>query len=544
MSYRLANSLRSGNLSLGDLLLCGLMLLCANAWALDPNQVQPSVVRVLAGGDSGLASGSGFVLNRHGQVLTNWHVVAEAEAILVIPSSMDQPEPIRARLLFQDPQADLAVLATDGLKRPPLPLVAGSNGSESMQTVYAWGFPGAGLDQRDRMAFLNALETGQAGRNGFPQAHNLARVSVSEGRISRLLHTRWRPDGPLLLVIQHTAAISGGHSGGPLVNHCGQVVGINTAIAQAHLSVEDDRVTLEAPHGLYYAQQIAGIIEFLRRSGVQFTTKQGTCATGEVIGKRWWLALALAASTVFLLGVLYTWGRRPVKSQVTKPSPLSPLAHLAEIHNRYVFTTPVPLPPDKTLILGRAKSLADWICSTTEVSRRHVGFFWHQDQWWLEDLNSQHGTRLNGQGLSPYQPRTLRQGDRLALGGLEFVWKQGSPTQPPDQSAQEMPVPTRTTCRIGRSPGQAQIVLNDDSISKLQLEIVELADGRYYATDCGSTNGSHVWRDHAWHPLKQDFINPDAVLSLGEVSTSIRQLVIQRQPTRQERHLKPRQEYP
>lgn len=79
--------------------------------------------------------------------------------------------------------------------------------------------------------------------------------------------------------------------------------------------------------------------------------------------------------------------------------------------------------------------------------------------------------------------------------------------------------------RVGRSSNQADIVLDDDTVSNLHLELTVLADGRYYLTDCNSTNGTYIWLGERWEPFQQGYVRGDERLSLGELETNVRSLL-------------------
>src|SRR5918994_1773892 len=142
-------------------------------------------------------SGSGFILDEDGHVVTNQHVVEGGVEFLVV---LEDGRELAATLVGADANSDVAVLKVDA----PVPAVARIGDSDSLlpgQEVLAIGSPLG--------TFTN---------------------TVTEGIVSALGRTV--PDdagGPELLnLIQHDAAINPGNSGGPLVTLAGEVVGINT----------------------------------------------------------------------------------------------------------------------------------------------------------------------------------------------------------------------------------------------------------------------------------------------------------------------------
>jgi len=169
-------------------------------------QVSPSVVFISAASIDPFkvinrlksAIGSGFIFTKDGLILTNSHVVFGQQLIIV---TLDDGKKVVAKLVGVDPILDLAVL------RIPLP-------PEGLSTA-TFGDSDAIQIGEEVLAIGNPL--------GLEQT--LTRGIVSG--INRIL-----PESPLsvtLPLIQTDAAINLGNSGGPLINLCGEVIGINAA---------------------------------------------------------------------------------------------------------------------------------------------------------------------------------------------------------------------------------------------------------------------------------------------------------------------------
>jgi serine protease Do len=142
------------------------------------------------------ASGSGFIVDRNGYILTNFHVVEEADHIKVKLTN-DQTE-YKARLIGSDIETDVAVIKIDA-GRPLTPVkISNSDGVQVGDWAIAVGAP-FGLQTSVTAGIISAL-----GRDIAQQFQRF---------------------------IQTDAAINPGNSGGPLVNINGEVVGINTMIA-------------------------------------------------------------------------------------------------------------------------------------------------------------------------------------------------------------------------------------------------------------------------------------------------------------------------
>lgn len=170
------------------------------------NRVNPSVVFILTYvGETTLGSGSGFVYDEQGHIITNNHVVAEGDNYEIIFANGTHR---RATLVGTDIDSDLAVLRVDDLPEMarPVPLAAASD-IQVGQFVVAIGSP-----------------FGQQGSMSLGIVSGLGRSLESQRDIGVGLSYS------LPRVIQTDAPINPGNSGGPLLNLNGEVLGVNNAI--------------------------------------------------------------------------------------------------------------------------------------------------------------------------------------------------------------------------------------------------------------------------------------------------------------------------
>ena len=141
--------------------------------------------------------GSGFVIDKEGHVLTNYHVIAEARQVEV---TLHNRKKYRATVVGSDRSHDLAIIQIKAPEATPM-LLGDSKNLQVGQKVYAIGNP-----------------FGLAG-------------TLTSGIVSSIRSVQ-EPDGVTIdEAIQTDAAINPGNSGGPLLNSHGEVVGINTMIA-------------------------------------------------------------------------------------------------------------------------------------------------------------------------------------------------------------------------------------------------------------------------------------------------------------------------
>ena len=167
------------------------------------NSVAPAVVTIRVQTTSGgTGSGSGFIFDPDGWILTNRHVAGDAASMVV---QLADSREFDATLIGVDTLTDLAIVKIDASDLPTAPI--GSSGSlEIGQLAIAIGNP---LGD-----FADTVTTGVVSGLGRD-------IVAGDGQTA----------DDLRHLIQTDAAINPGNSGGPLVNSLGQVIGINTAVS-------------------------------------------------------------------------------------------------------------------------------------------------------------------------------------------------------------------------------------------------------------------------------------------------------------------------
>ena len=159
-----------------------------------------SVVTVYVTGDEGSSSGSGFVYDDAGRIVTNHHVIDGANVVEVRFGTRGEWR--RATIVGSDPRSDLAVLEIDDPPSTARPLTMADEGPRQGADAVAIGSP------------LRLEGT------------------ITTGTVSGVDRSLRLPSGPLIPdVLQTDAAINPGNSGGPLLAANGEVIGVNTARA-------------------------------------------------------------------------------------------------------------------------------------------------------------------------------------------------------------------------------------------------------------------------------------------------------------------------
>lgn len=168
-------------------------------------RVSPGVVSILVTDDTGGSAGSGFVFDKQGHIVTNFHVVEGADLV-----EIDFPSGYKARgeVIGTDLDSDLAVVRVAAPAEVLLPLPMGDSDSVQVgQTVIAIGNP-----------------------FGLSGTMTVGIVSAKGRTLESLRQTEAGSFFTAGDIIQTDAAINPGNSGGPLVNLNGEVIGVNRAI--------------------------------------------------------------------------------------------------------------------------------------------------------------------------------------------------------------------------------------------------------------------------------------------------------------------------
>ncbi|MCI0488798.1 MAG: FHA domain-containing protein [Blastocatellia bacterium] len=543
------------------------------AAALEIQDVRKGVVRIISIGDNGsVSTGTGFVINDSGNIITNHHVIANAlsgkSAIKVLTDDLaEQLKPeieqkfgsrvdAEARLVddkligeilvylldklpdatvkWSDQKLDLAILSSSSsVGLSPLRLSTSNLISEG-QTVYALGYPGKS-DKVGVTAFLT-LKT----LNGIVASKDF----VSSSGVQ---------------VYQTTAPFSGGNSGGPLVTDCGEVIGINSFDIGQRIG------NVSVGESIRYSIQVDELITQLDRQGIDYEVARSSCSP-QAQGMSWLtiatlgfaIMLALAAVIIASTGR----GRRAVKNYTRRytghlsPAPMpAPLQGgmpvIRGIQGEYAGK--IIEPSDRPLVIGRDPAACQIVFppSLEDISKRHCVLRYDPSSrtFTIEDSGSTNGTFIVSGGKSerllPGQVRRLNPGDRFYLGGPENMFEmQLAPAFAPAPGPAPMPQPGRREAAvlmglqgefagktvelggaslvIGRDPRACQLVFPSslEDVSKRHCALrYDPASRAFALEDLGSTNGTFVvsgGRGDQLKPGEVRRISPNGRFYLGD----------------------------
>ncbi len=376
-----------------------------------PEQVEQSVVRVLnldqrSDGLYFNGFGSGVVIDDKGSILTNAHVLRGHDTIHVQwKTETGQVQSGEAQVIKQDQQEDLALLRVRDMSIRSIAIALRSPAKGT--AVYAIGFPGV----------ADTGATADDVNEGFVEA------TVTQGVVGRVLTREISKDRNWSMV-QHSAVISGGSSGGALVNQCGYLVGINTAGALAETKKGDQ---VEAS-GFSFAIQAPRAYAFAVENGAEPSKNDVACdplnnsspAVDEnspsdqpispsilsfVVGA---LVICGAAVAVLIRGserrrvLSHTPDeRRPCHWQLEGFTNSNDRIRITVIEHLHTGSSP--------LIVGRDTSCGA-VVSDPAVSRRHAKLFVVRGELLCVDLDSRNGTKVDDKRCGQSPMRVARTG--------------------------------------------------------------------------------------------------------------------------------------
>ncbi len=346
------------------------------------DQISPAVVQIINTTRDGVVGGTGFVLNDLGHVATNHHVIEEGGRLEVKQGSRIAP----ATLVWHSEALDLAVIQTRLENLNAVVLASSSPGV--LADVVAVGFPGVA----DVVVSTDTAEP-----------------SFSMGNVGRrLVWGSWNQVDSLR-ILQHTAETNPGSSGGPLIDACGRVLGINTAAPSLMIQRTSDGPRIHAPAGVFWASYIAELTEQLDAMEIPYQSSQEPCEpTAEAVQELreeiagHWLVGILAAIGVLVLligvGVTgYVLFRRALRDMAVRiRDESSRLLRVWPISKR----TPEP---DVTGVvnhrirIGRGEGM-DVRVRSMKVSRHHADLEVLAHDYRLTDQQSTNGSRVFREG--------------------------------------------------------------------------------------------------------------------------------------------------
>jgi S1-C subfamily serine protease len=387
----------------------------ARASSFDMERLVPSVLRVVVfNGDQLVSLGTGVIVGQGDggvYVATNYHVIADGSAngIRVLAparrSAGGEDDEGRPQVIEREAEyrrsdtgrsKDIAILFVPGLNRPSVTLLDGALNPDA--EVRALGYPYTDL------ALWRRIQP---------------RPWITDGRVSALERESIKAGGSAVDQIVHTADLNEGMSGGPLVDHCGRLVGLNAAF-------------LNGANGANIAIGVSDIRRLARELGAQVETDAGACGTEPVVPATgplapqtekenpptsglpgWIMPVGLGAGLLLAgtAGVLVFLRRRGQAAGVSSPCPSGLLfvgvGDTVRDQQRAVGRADL----ESGAELGRQPGFGD-----DSTSRRHIIIKWTGQGFVIRDVGSMNGTTVNGRDIRGLGDQPLVPGDFVTLG--------------------------------------------------------------------------------------------------------------------------------
>ena len=501
--------------------------------AYSEQDVESGVYRVLNyGGVNGQleASGTGFKVAEPGVVITNYHVIQGARRLSVVLGVGGGLSYVPMDILWHSRQQDIAILkARNPLLGAVLTLAdIGEDELHKKDSVEAIGFPGAA----DDLAVYSTVN--QVNDASFIDA------TVSTGTVQRQVPSMVR------LTIQHSANVNSGNSGGPLLDSCQRVVGVNTLSKSAEIKVGDmvdafskrGVVNFQTPGSLESAVHIREVINALKDLHIAPSISSGRCRSGISPGEMWAIGIASAvsfagfamtgmsvvagASGAFQRGTAAIAAENddafeddPSETMVAEGEPVDFVELIpARGGAVYSFSAVGPSFEAHGLTIGRAGAGADIGINDTAVSRRHALVRRHPDgNLVISDLGSTNGTTVNGVAATSDQSCLLQDGTEILFGDSPFTvrisrrpagagrvgWLISGFDARGHVFQNEFSYDAGSAHSSGRQvlmrAGRADdndLVLDDASVSRHHARFVLSASGTLCIEDLNSSNGTQV----------------------------------------------------
>ena len=337
--------------------------------------------------------GTGFFVGTPGEdpeyIVTNCHVVEEF--ILAgkalgggeLHVLFDQNDEAEAYLVDYDAEKDIAVLRLEEPTDKRVPLQMREPEDDMLgDEVYAVGYP------------LAADLTVQA-VNSF----SVSDATVTAGSIGRFL----TESGTGRRLIQTDTAMSGGNSGGPLIDGDGAVLGINTAVSNLD-------------QNLFYAVSVGEVLPMLDRNNIPYSMYEGGASGNTML----YVGIA-AVVVVVVIAVIVVMTRKkkpaPAHAEEKKSAGSPVIRSLSPQHGGLV----VQLHHQQPVQIGRDSATCRLVYQdgTPGVSSHHCQVYYdeHEGVFVVTDLNSTYGTFLaGGQRLQPQTPVKLPPKSSFYLG--------------------------------------------------------------------------------------------------------------------------------
>ena len=330
-----------------------------------------------------IGTGTGFFINSSGFIITNAHVVDDYYRVDIYLGDDENTERVEAKVEKISYDLDIALLKIDfkglpsGLKIRSIPVKKGTS-------VYSSGFPYSSDKANQKFLFTSTL---------------------TNGMVSTVMTTKWQASPIDRQVVQHTSPINSGNSGGPLLDNCGNVAGVNTL-----------KILEEGVDGVFLAISSLELIKFLEQTNVKFSKVKSECGDGNIFSTKsrfsdssfiiW--VVAIIFMIICAVGIFILNQKQPI-GRVSKNRKIKQSKKEKDLERKYGIQ------------IGRAGDFSDETIKSAEISRVHARIYKNQNGITIEDLGSSNGIYINNKKINYFTPCLISLNDKLVFGDVELV---------------------------------------------------------------------------------------------------------------------------
>lgn len=369
------------------------------------SQADKSVIRIIELDRKGKLAGmgTGFFVSK-GIIATNYHVVEGANILVGLgKDSKGEMEEYPLEIIWISNGADLALVKSKDLNGHPISLR--EQIPRKGEQVITIGYP----------YIADAAIK--------PSDSALTESTMSQGIVGRVVSASWTRNGSVIDIIQHGAAVNSGNSGGPLVDMCGNAIGVNTAKALGQIEGSaKEGVSVNQADGIFYASHISTLVRVLKERDLPLNVTSGGCveASGASTSSNNWVTpTVLVIVALIALSALFMAFRKSsvvyeTFTQYKKRSGGNASSAVIQERNangksvsvkgatqagqKIKFVLSEGRYRDVNMILGRDDD-CDLVIVDPSVSRRHAALRLQNGRLKIEDLNSKNGTWVDGEKI-------------------------------------------------------------------------------------------------------------------------------------------------
>ena len=461
-------------------------LLITNIFALSTAQVvekaEPMTFRVVVPLSGSTAStGTGFIINKDGYLITNNHVVEGHRGKIFVKNKFDTYQNVK--LIKTYPKRDIAILKIENYNKGIFFKLQDPDSIKKGEMIFPLGFPGA-ADILEGLSF---------------------NASLSQGIISKITHDNSGFFINNYTLIQIDAVINHGNSGGPLLNKHASVVGINTLGNGA-----------DGVQGIFWSIHVKELIKTLKENNIDYTIDNESMEVKDKTQTIWYV-LGLLGFVILVVIVIVLKRKnittqvdereisKLVKDKILKYTPKDDIKDKAiqkekSEQTRMMTLSLIPynskLPEinnikKQELIVGRSTG-CDVLIDHNSISKKHVKIILKGDTIEIIDLGSTNGTYINGKKLITNKSYILNDFEELMIGSEEVIYtKKGMKNTKLLLMSKNGSFPNITKSGILGRSDECDIIVNNSNVSRKHLKI-EVTNAEVYITDLGSANGTYV----------------------------------------------------